>query len=299
MSFLIHSAGTHSLIVDQGRPHSRGLGLPMGGAADRFRFMLGNALVGNAPDAPALEIALAGPILEATEDHGVVVYGAPFSVRVNDRPQPVGKTFTVHAGDVLTIGTTELGLRAYLCVPGGFESKEIMGSRSALAPIRNGQALTGLPSSLRSRWLEPLMEEGEEPGLLRVLPGTHAGQFPFADFLSRSYTVAAESNRMGLRLTGERFAKDQGELLSAPVCPGTVQLTHDGLPVVLGIDAQTIGGYPRIAQVIAADLDRLAQLRPGSPVRFEQVDLAAARELACQRQDRLREWTARLMNSCF
>jgi 5-oxoprolinase (ATP-hydrolysing) subunit C len=311
MSFIVQSAGTQSLIVDEGRPHSRGLGLPVGGAADRLSFALGNALVGNEPDAPALEIALAGPTLEATEAHAVAVFGAPFSIQVNDQPREVGKTFNVRPGDVISIRTTEARLRAYVCVPGGFRSPEIMGSRSALEPVRAGGRLECTPSTLRTRWLEANPYADDDPACLRVLPGSHAGQFRFADLLSESFTVKPESNRMGLRLSGKSLKPEPGdvnhpgqeneptELLSAPVCPGTVQLIHDGLPIVLGIDAQTIGGYPRLAHVIAADVDKLGQLRPGQSVRFELVEPARAIDLFRRRRAWLREWSARLMNSRF
>ncbi len=312
MSFIVHTAGTQSLMVDEGRPRSRGLGLPVGGASDRLAFALGNALVGNPTNTPALEIALAGPTLEATDQHALVVFGAPFALHVNDGPRDVGKTFTVRRGDLLTIGTTRTRLRAYVCVPGGFDSKEVMGSRSALAPIRDGQTLNCPPSFLRTRWLESDAAVDEDLAHLRVLPGSHAGELapgdplgdPLADFWNEDYMIKPESNRMGLRLAGRplthRTAQGgEGERLSAPVCPGTVQVTHDGLPIVLGVDAQTIGGYPRAAHVICADLDKLAQLRPGDRVRFQPVELARATALFHERRARQREWVARLLNSRF
>ncbi len=300
MPFLIRAPGTHSLLVDFGRPHHRSLGVPLGGAADRAALALGNALLGNEPAETALEITLAGPVLEATAPHAVVVSGARFALWVNDSPRPAAKSFTVRPGDVLRIGTTERGLRGYLCVVGGFESPVILGSRSALEPIRAGQQLVCRPSLVRSRLLLDVPPVEGDSAVLRALQGSHAGEFDADDFVSQDYTVAAESNRMGSRLQGRPLArKDNHELLSAPVCPGTVQITNDGQAIVLGVDAQTIGGYPRIAQVISADLDKLGQLRPGQTIRFQWVDRADAESSYRARQAWLQERVTRLRHSIF
>ncbi len=300
MPFLIRAPGTHSLLVDFGRPHHRSLGVPVGGAADRAALALGNALLGNDPAQSALEITLAGPVLEATAPHSVVVSGAPFALWVNDSPRPAGKSFTVRPGDVLRIGTTELGLRGYLCVVGGFESQMILGSRSALEPIRPGQQLVCRPSEARSRLLLDAPPFIDDSVVLRVLKGSHAEEFDAGAFVSQDYTVAAESNRMGNRLRGRPLArKDNQELLSAPVGAGTVQITNDGQAIVLGVDAQTIGGYPRIAQVISADLDKLGQLRPGQVIRFQWVDRTDAEASYRHRQAWLHERVTRLRHSIF
>jgi antagonist of KipI len=279
--------------VDAGRPHHRRLGVPVGGAADRAALALGNSLLGNPPFTTALEFALAGPTLEATADHACVVYGAPFGVWINDRAQPLGKTFNLHSGDILTIGTSPTGLRAYLCIRGGFRAARILDSTSSLEPLQNGLELEAEPSVLRPRFFRP-PEAANDTHLLRVLPGTHAELCGKDQFVAQEYTVSADSNRMGLRLSGQPLTQTGEELVSAPVCPGTVQVTHDGQTVVLGVDAQTIGGYPRMAHVVSADLDKLAQLRPQDRLRFAWVDLPTAQNLFQARQTWLREWIARL-----
>jgi len=315
MALIVHSTGTYSLLVDQGRPRTRSLGIPLGGAADVAAYTLGNALVGNPAGAVALEFTLAGPTLEANAEHGCVVYGAAYRVWINDRPQPVGKTFTLRSGDLLTISTPSRGLRGYLCVCGGFAAKEVLGSRSAFEPICGGQELECAASRVRPRFAPqiamPATRSLTENGLLRVLPGSHLSQFPAEQFFGEEYTVRPESDRMGLRLSGKAMSRtmtppsapsgEKGrngeEQLSAPVCPGTVQITHDGLPIVLGVDAQTIGGYPRIAHVIAAELDKLAQLGPEERLRFRQIDQGESVRLWRARQAWLHEWVTRLRNS--
>jgi allophanate hydrolase subunit 2 len=127
-----------------------------------------------------------------------------------------------------------------------------------------------------------------------VLDGPQRDWFTDGGFFTQLYEVTPASNRMGLRLAGEPLFRKPGELISEAVAPGAVQVTNDGRPVVLGADGQTIGGYPKIAHVIRADLDSLAQLRPGDRVRFVRVMPADAEAAAAERTAELRAWLARL-----
>src|SRR5262249_49861704 len=136
MSLRVLDPGLQSILVDFGRPASRGLGVPTGGAADGWSLALGNARGGNSPDGVALEVTLAGPTLRADIEVGCVLFGAPFDL-ANDRHALVaGKTFTLKAGEMLRVRGTPRGARAYLCVPGGFVAPSILGSRSALEPVQ-------------------------------------------------------------------------------------------------------------------------------------------------------------------
>ncbi len=296
MTLRILKAGLDSRIVDRGRPSSRGLGVPIGGAADSWSLALGNALAGNSPDGPALEICMLGPTVEALHDTGVVVAGAPFELLRDHETLRPGKSFTLRAGEILRIGGTPRGARAYLCVPGGFQSPVILGSRSALDPIRDGQHLECRSSMLIGRWLDDETWATIPDGIttLRFLPGAQSDWFDVNAFERSEYTVTPASNRMGLRLDGAPLARPQREMVSEPVCPGTVQVTNDGHCILLGVDGQTIGGYPKIAQVITADLDVMGQLRPGARVRFEPVTFDEADAARRTRRDALRQWRARL-----
>ena len=269
------------------------MGVPVGGAADRAALILGNALVGNAPDAVALEVAFSGPALEATHPVACVIFGAPFLSTVGGAPLTPGVTFTLEAGDVLRVGGTRTGVRAYLCAAGGFIAPEILSSRSALAAVRPGDALTCRASRIESRGL-PFASWAYASGVLRVLDGPQRDWFTDASFFDQTYEVSPASNRMGLRLKGAPLARKPGELVSEAVAPGAVQIANDGLPIVLGIDGQTIGGYPKVAHVIRADLDALAQLRPGDRVRFVRVAPEEAAAAAHERAAFLRQWRTRL-----
>ena len=128
-----------------------------------------------------------------------------------------------------------------------------------------------------------------------TLEGAQAEWFDTAALYGpATFAVTPASDRMGLRLSGPALPVPRRELLSEPVCPGSVQVTRDGQCIVLGVDGQTIGGYPKVAQVISADLDRVGRLRPGDGVRFQRVQLGEAKWLYHARQRLLREWVTRL-----
>lgn len=297
MSLVVLEAGLASRVVDAGRPNWRSLGVPLGGAADRASLALGNALVGNVPDAAALEVCLRGPTLRAEVDVGCVVWGAPFDMAVGPKPWRVGRSFTWKAGQEVHMGGTPRGMRAYLCVCGGLDTALVLGSRSALAPLKSGMVLPCRSGTAHERWIVP-QEEFQPPHgaeqRLRVLPGLQMDWFAGAAFLGLEFVVTPALDRMGIRLQAEPLPFPARELLSEPVSPGTVQVTRDGQCIILGVDGQTIGGYPKIAQVISADLDRLGQLRPGDKIHFELVSLQQAEQAWRHRQDCLHEWVTRL-----
>lgn len=203
-------------------------------------------------------------------------------------------------------------MRAYVCVRGGLRTPCLLGSRSSLEPLPAGTKIPCLPGKIHGRRLH--LESEKDPYLnqltgkgaavigLRVLDGPQSDWFhpedltgPAAD--PPTFEVSASSNRMGLRLKGPCLRLPQRELVSEPVCPGSVQVTHDGQCIILGVDGQTIGGYPKVAQVVSADLDLLAQLRPGDRVMFERVDMDKAEELYRLKQAVLRGWATRLRTS--
>lgn len=293
-SLIVRRPGWSTLIVDRGRPHCRSLGVPVGGAADRFALAIGNALVGNSADAAALEISLNGPTLTTDGDIACVLYGAPFDMTLGGSVHEAGKTFTLHRGQELRIGGTASGTRAYLCVRGGLQTPMVLNSSSSLEPLRAGAELPCRAGVLHVRHFCHDFAWNAEPHLLRVMDGMQADWFRIDEFYSQSFAVTPASNRMGLRLHGAALTMPERELESEPVCPGTVQVTRDGQCIVLGMDGQTIGGYPKIAQVVSADLDKLAQLRPGETIRFQRVSLATAEALYRAKASELREWLTRL-----
>lgn len=297
MSLRVLDAGLQSLIVDMGRPGSRSLGVPVGGAADRWSLAIGNALVCNPPETPALEVTAPGPVLQAESRVAGVIFGAPFQAASDRQSISMGKTFTLEPGEILRIRGTPRGMRAYFCVPGGFDAPAILGSRSAWIAIASDQLLPCISSSLPGRYPRHAMTPsvpGAFPVVLRVLPGTQSDWFAPGELEKRQFTVTPTSNRMGLRIKSEPIPRPAREMVSEPVCPGTVEVTNDGQCIVLGIDGQTIGGYPKIAQVISADVDVLGQLRPGDTLQFCQVAQSHAEQEFLKRDAELRRQLASL-----
>lgn len=294
MMLRVLEPGLHSLIVDFGRPDYRSLGVAVGGAADRAALAIGNALVGNQPHAAAVEISLAGPTLQAVGEVACVVYGAPFALDSDRQRLTAGKTFTLHAEETLHVRGTAGGMRAYLCVRGGIQTKMVLGSRSAMEPLRAGDELHCSPGAIAARFVRPNWLWNREPKTLRVVDGPQAGWFDPAEFFPQEFTVTPASNRMGLRLSGTPLHLPEREFVSEPVCPGAVQVTRDGQCIVLGVDGQTIGGYPKIAHVISADLDKLGQLRSGDAIHFVRCNLEEAETIYRRKQAELHEWLIRL-----
>jgi antagonist of KipI len=309
MAFLVRRPGAASLLVDAGRSGWQHLGVPRGGPADRTSWILGNVLVGNAPATGALEIALSGPTLEATQRHRMVVFGAAFSttLRKTTSPHlehiPPGHVFTVDAGDQVHIGGLAAadGVRAYVCVSGGLTDEPVLASLSSLEPIKAGTTLECGVAERHStpRWfrLTP-WSDAPPPGVVRMVAGTHLKRSLRKLLLATTFKVSPDSNRMGLRLESTvAWPNNPSELVSAPVVPGTVQLPGGGQPIILGVDAQTIGGYPRLGHVIATDLDRLGQLRPEDTLRLLVVTLDEAERLLDSHGRWLQSWLQRLQHA--
>jgi 5-oxoprolinase (ATP-hydrolysing) subunit C len=289
MGFLVQQPGLSSLLVGPPRTGRRAFGLPLGGPADHSAFQLANALVGNVAAAGCLEITLVGPKLLAQTQIAAVVFGAPFDIQRNDQPIEAGTTFQMQPGDKLHITGTISGCRGYLAVGGGFTLPKVQ------EPLKPGEALLCQSSSIGSaRSLGFCTLQTGSLAQLRVLPGPQSDWFTNRGFTSNLYTVSPTSNRMGIRLMGDALSRRAGELVSEAVAPGAVQITNDGQPIVLGVDGQTIGGYPKVAHVVRADLDRLGQLRPGTQVRFRLISQDESAEAARELATTLRNWQTRL-----
>jgi antagonist of KipI len=287
MEVTVIRAGMMSTIQDLGRRGHLAEGVPFGGAVDPYALRVANLLVGNPEDAPALEITLIGPELDFSAPAWVAVCGARFEGIPNWKP------FRVEAGSRLRFGNRHQGCRAYLAVSGGFDVAPVMGGRGTFLaagfggfqgrPLRDGDviraAAPGLSLvgkwSLDERVLPPYSREPK----VRVMPGAHAAEF--GDLLySGRFAVTARSNRMGIRLDGPKLQRSTtADLVSSAVAPGTIQVPPDGNPIVLMADAQTLGGYPRVAHVASVDLPLLAQLAPGDGIRFVRTTVREAHAL--------------------
>ena len=281
------TAGHYTTVQDRGRPGWRGLGVPEGGAFDRSSFRLANALVGNGPDsdAAALELTLVGETFLALGPLGLALAGAEVIAELDRNfgrsvePLQTPCSFTLEAGErlFLTRGMRR-GARAYLAVHGGWQTPIMLGSRSSEERRVGGTHVAAHPS--RSQRIRPADSSFPDPlaGPIRLIDGPDAEVPP--DLLGRAYLVGGASDRRGLRLEGQPplLGFDRPGRASAPVAPGALQIAGDR-PIILGVAGGTMGGYPHVAHVISADLDRIGQARPGDWLRFARVDLAEARRL--------------------
>lgn len=302
--------GLLASVQDLGRQGHRQLGVCPGGALDTLGLTLANRLVGNVEGAAGLELTLGNCELRFDADTRIALAGDDFGARLDGEALWPLWSVPVRAGQRLRLGGAnasphKVGLRSWLAVAGGIDVPPVLGSRSTdlkagfgglegralkkgdalpLGVSRLGEAQrASRPFGVRGPdWDDDLCDGEAAPQFLtlRTLPGPECGHFSEAmrrQFHTALWRVTPQSNRMGSRLDGPALTRQcEGDMLSSAVIPGTVQVPPSGQPIVLMGDAQTTGGYPRIAVVIRADLWKLAQVPLGARLRLAEVDSATA-----------------------
>lgn len=287
--FQFKKAGLLTTIQDQPRLGFQQFGVPLGGAMDLDSAQLANHLVGNQQNNPLLEITLHGPEILVKGAAIIALTGANLTPKINGRKLRMYQTIKVKSGDCITFGKVKNGCRTYLAIAGKWKLKRWLNSTSAAS--QNGETLT--PDSLikKGRQLVVIsnldIEEKCYPKSLQpkfydlirveVTKGPEYEKFKpkiLNQFFGQVHQISQQSNRMGYRLTESLvgFAPNQ-EIISSGIIPGTIQITNAGQPIILMKDAQTTGGYWRIGNVIAKDLNKLAQLKPGDKVWFSLRDV--------------------------
>ncbi|HEY0178670.1 MAG TPA: biotin-dependent carboxyltransferase family protein [Dokdonella sp.] len=308
MSVRVLAPGLLTTLQDRGRNGYAALGVGCAGPMDEVSFRLANALAGNDADAAALELTLAGPRLRFEADAVVALTGAALDARVGARLLPAWRPVAIAAGEVVALGATRRGARAYLAVGGGFAAERVLGSASTDLNARIGpfggralaagdllafDAVHAPPARRAPPWsLDPRpWFDADAARPLRLMRGR---DFDALDAASRTalfateFRVGVDSNRVGLRLDGTRLALAAPlERVSEPVATGTLQLPPDGCAIALAVEHPTVGGYPQIAQIAAVDLPRLAQRRPGAVLRFREIDVDAAQTRYLRREREL------------
>ena len=304
MTIRVLAPGLLTTVQDGGRHGSRALGVGHAGALDPYAHAVANLLVGNAADAPALEITLTGPRLQFDSGARVAICGAHVDARVDALPIPCWRPIALPAGSVLSIGACRDGARAYVAITGGFRADTVLGSASTdlrggfggsagralvagdVLDVNGDTTVDGL--HIARWWIDPSPDYDHAPvAIVRLLAGRDATS-PVDGVFACEWRVASASDRQGVRLEGASLhVAETIERISEPVSPGTVQLPPDGAPIVLLADAQTHGGYPRIGHAIRADWPRLAQLRPGDRLRFVPCSLAQAAQARREQAQRL------------
>ena len=300
----VREPGLFTTVQDLGREGFGPMGVSPSGAADAVSLRTGNRLVGNADGAAGLEMTLLGGTFEFPDGAVVALAGSDFGATLDGKPMELWVTFETKSGQVLKMGPTRTGARCYLCVRGGIEAKLFLGSASTHIlsglgghegrALRKGDVLKigAASGSARKRRISArALKETQPRRVLRVTPGPQSERFSEAAqrlFYAGRYLVAEESNRMGIRLRSEAvLGTPGGKMISEGVSLGAVQVPEGGQPIILFVEQQTTGGYPKIANVISADFHSLGQLRPRDEVRFERVDWEAARDLLRKQEELL------------
>jgi biotin-dependent carboxylase-like uncharacterized protein len=300
--------GIQTTVQDSGRVGYQDVGVPASGPLDCVSFRLSNALVGNSRDTPALEMLIQGPTCEVLADSirvALVGCGASMEVRSEDRAMtPPGQSVRLRRGDVFRIGPLGDSVCAYLAVEGGLDVPTVLGSASTyvrgaiggfqgrrlqkddIVPVRLAAVDERGEHALR----QPLDLGFDQP--VRVVLGPQADYFTedaVRSFLSSEYVVSPRADRIGFRLDGPALAHARGyDIVSDGTVPGSIQVPGSGRPIILMVDNQTTGGYPKIATVISADLPVAARRKPGRRIRFASVDVRTAEMLRAEQEAAIR-----------
>ena len=305
--------GIGTTLQDAGRPGLRHEGMPVSGWLDARLARAANALLGNAEGQAVLELRGVGTELRVKSGPVRVALTGEVQAlwtRADDSTQPLlpWRSASLQVGDRIRLGPAQTGC-AYLAVSGGCQVQPQLASRSsywraglqgvlgrALQPGDELPCECSASAQPQEAALEPLALR--EAGPLRVILGPQHDHFDSAvleQFLQQTWTASREQDRMGMRLQGEPLRHRSSacaDIVSDGVTPGAIQVPANGLPIVLMADSQTVGGYPKIATVIRADLPRLAHLKAASPLRFESVSVEQAAQALHSQAMQLKDWLA-------
>lgn len=301
----ILSTGGLTTVQDSGRRGFRRYGVGISGPLDGLAAQVGNLMVGNAPDAAFLEVVIFPLRLQFKQATRIAVTGSDAQMELDGQRCPPWWSVAVQPGQIVTLRAPERGGVAYVCVAGGIDVPVVLGSRSTDLKagfgghegrtLRKGDSLSLLPgratqSTRRFGVMPPCagiaapdaaLTESDKTSVVRVVPAAQWDCFDpdtHEKFLASDWRITPDSNRIGMRLSGDAEIKPEKavELLSHGIVPGVVQIPPQGQPIVMQCDAQTAGGYPKIATVIAADMWRLAQAPIGGRLKFQCVSMEQA-----------------------
>ena len=285
----IINPGLQTTVQDQGREKYRAYGVPRSGPMDVRSARLANLVVGNPEFNPVLEFTLKGPTIKLEGYGNIAITGGRFELLLDHRQISHDQSIEVAGTHTLSIGHVQSGCRGYLAVGGDWQIESWLESYST-SP-QNARQLTPESVIAKGTTISVLTPNRETPkfnlpvtsldqGVIRIMAGPEYHRIDtdtIKEFLKNRYTISTHSNRMGYRLDNSLSNYKQPiEIISSGVMPGTIQLTDSGQLIVLMADAQTTGGYPRIANVLSTDLDLLGQMKPGDQFRWELVSMNEA-----------------------
>jgi len=293
--FQVLKPGFFTTVQDLGRYGYLRYGVPISGAMDTFSLVAANLLVANNPDDACLEITLIGPELQALTKTQIAITGGAASPKINGQHVPMWQTLEVQEGAVVSFGKVESGCRAYLSIRGGVDTPPVLGSRSTYVrggfggingrQLKTEDIIGGFDVSLLKvgySMPEELVPQFTGQFKARVMLGPQADMFTergITTFLSSQYKVTLEADRMGYRLEGPIIEhKAKADIISDALLPGAVQIPKNGKPIMIMRDAQTAGGYPKIAVIITPDVSTLGQAKTNDIIEFSKITIQQAHE---------------------
>lgn len=311
MSLVVTNGGLLTTVQDLGRKGFLSQGILGSGVMDSISSRIANLLVGNEEEEAVLEMTMIGAKFHSLEHLIVAVTGGGMEPVINGEPFPLARAIHVPPQSEITFKSKRKGCRAYLAISGGIDVPIVLNSRSTylragiggfegralkkgdIIEVKNPpiKAQETSIQSVKERNHLPLVEKWgvrssqlDNNSTIRIFPGTHYDLFTSESkrqLFYQPYGIDNQSDRMGYRLNAKKTLalKEPFNLLSEAVTFGTIQVPPEGFPIILMADRQTTGGYPRIAQVAAVDLGKLAQLKPADSFKFQKI--------TCQEAERL------------
>ena len=298
MFIKVLKTGVQTTVQDLGRYGYSHFGISPSGPADSLSFRIGNMVVGNNEDLAGLEMTLLGGDFEFDLDTEVAITGSQFNISLNGKETPHNEPFHVKKNQILSIGMTKEGARCYLSVKGGIKIQNYLNSKTT--HIMSGMGgLMGRP--LKKGDLLEINESGKintpnipnkihdiNTSIVRITRGLQSSFFSentWKTFTSQTFAVSDVFSRMGIRLLCDPIKSLKGnEILTEGIPLGAIQVPGAGEPIISFVEHQTTGGYPKIANVISADLCKVGQLKPGDEFQFELVSFEKAESLRLEQE---------------
>jgi antagonist of KipI len=297
--FQVLKPGFFTTVQDLGRYGYLRYGIPISGAMDTFSLTAANRLLENNPNDASLETTLIGPELQALIKTQIAITGGVASPKVNGQNVAMWQTLNIQEGDIISFGKMESGCRAYISIRGGINTTPALGSRSTYIrggfggingrQLKTGDLIEGFDVKLlkfEHKMSEELVSQFTNDFKAHVIIGPQADMFTekgLDTFLSSWYKVTLESDRMGYRLEGPLIEhKAKADVVSDALLPGAIQVPKNGKPIIIMRDAQTTGGYPKIAVIITPDISMLGQAKPNDAIGFCKISIKEAREKLCE-----------------
>ena len=290
-------AGMLTTVQDLGRNGYQSQGFSVAGVMDVRSFKIANLLLDNPENEAVLEFTLIGPTLQFTSETIIAITGGDFQPTINGNPAPMYTALYMNRGDILKFGSARTGSRGYIAFSSYLDIPVVMGSRCTNLKSKiggfKGRKLHDedyISFRIKRRYLPfflsrklDLDEFDQEEAELRVVLGPQCDMFTkdgIHTFLSETYMVTSDFDRMGCRMEGPFIASKNGsDIISDGIAFGSVQVPSHGKPIILLADRQTTGGYAKIATVATVDIPKLVQRKTDHKIRFKAITVEEAQKL--------------------